>query len=169
MNRINKIIFVSKSGNCREVMAMELLKGQALWERVQVEARGLVVLMPEPVNRKAETVMISNGIVLGDFASQPLTEEDFADDTLIFTMENEEKQKILKQFEAARNVHVLTEATGDELEILNPYGGELIVYGLCFETLGKTIRKLASILNEEEYFCDERPVEIEPLEEAEEK
>ena len=43
--------------------------------------------------------------------------------------------------------HVLTDYVGDELEILDPYGGSLQSYGLCYETLRKTIKKLVKILN----------------------
>ena len=49
----------------------------------------------------------------------------------------------------AVNVEVLTELTGDELEILDPYGAELVTYGICYETLSNTIHKLAELLNEE--------------------
>jgi protein-tyrosine phosphatase len=37
---------------------------------------------------------------------------------------------------------------GDELEIIDPYGGELPAYGLCYETLRKSIKKLVRMLNE---------------------
>jgi len=45
---------------------------------------------------------------------------------------------------------VLTELVGEELEIMNPYGGTLQSYGLCFETLRQTIKKLVKLLNENE-------------------
>ena len=48
------------------------------------------------------------------------------------------------------NVQVLTELVGDELEILDPYGGTLQSYGLCFETMNKSIKKLVKLLNEGE-------------------
>ena len=48
------------------------------------------------------------------------------------------------------DVEVLTELVGDELEILNPYGGTLQSYGLCYETLNKTIQKLVKLINEGE-------------------
>ena len=59
-------------------------------------------------------------------------------------------EKILEKYENAipENVHVLTELVGDELEILDPYGGNLQSYGLCYETMRKTIQKLVNLLNE---------------------
>ena len=50
--------------------------------------------------------------------------------------------------DGAQNVEVLTDLTGDELEILDPYGAELVTYGICYETLSNSIHKLAKILNE---------------------
>ena len=40
--------------------------------------------------------------------------------------------------------------SGDELEILDPYGGSLQSYGLCYETMRKSIIKLVKLLNEGE-------------------
>ena len=48
-----------------------------------VEARGLLVQFPEPLNQKAEAVMISNGIVWENFSSRQLEESDFEDGTMV--------------------------------------------------------------------------------------
>ena len=60
--------------------------------------------------------------------------------------------KILEKYGHAdpENVYVLTELVGDELEIIDPYGGTLQAYGLCYETMRKTILKLVNLLNESE-------------------
>lgn len=133
-------------------MAVGILKEQTLKHPVEVEARGMVVLFPEPLNQKAEAVMISNGINMEAYMSKQLTEEDFTESTLVLVMEQNQREKVLEKYENARpeDVYVLTELTGDELEILDPYGGTLQSYGLCYETMRKTIRKLAALLNETE-------------------
>ena len=83
--------------------------------------------------------------------SKQLLEEDVVPENLIITMEETQRQKILKDYETEGvDVEVLTELTGDELEIINPYGGTLQSYGLCYETLNKTIRKLVNLINEGE-------------------
>ena len=84
--------------------------------------------------------------------STQLTEDDFSDDALVLVMEKGQLEKVLETYHNAdpENVHVLTELVGDELEILNPYGGTLQAYGLCYETLRKTILKLVKLLNEGE-------------------
>ena len=92
--------------------------------------------------------MISNGIALENYMSSQLEQNDFGDTTLILTFDQAAKEKVL-EMEGAQNVEVLTDLTGDELEILDPYGAELVTYGICYETLSNTIHKLAELLNEE--------------------
>lgn len=131
-------------------MAAELLKECTIKQSIDIQARGIVVLFPEPLNQKAEAVLISNGITLENYMSSQLEEEDFAQDTLVIVMGKSDKQKILDMFANAvpENVQVLTELVGDELEIMDPYGGTLQSYGICYETLSKSIKKLAAMLNQ---------------------
>lgn len=142
------MIFVGRRATCREPMAMALLQNEPLWRSVEIQARGLVVLFPEPLNQKAEAVMASSGIRIKDYMSSQLEPEDFSNDTLVLTFDREIKEKVL-EMEGAQNVYVLTDVTGDELEILDPYGGDIMTYGICLETLTNTIKKLADVLNSE--------------------
>lgn len=147
-----KIVFVAESGTCREQMAVAILGDVGLKRPVEAVARGLVVLFPEPLNQKAEAVMISNGLLTEGFMSSPLTAEDFGEDTLVLTMEEKHRGKVLEMFAEAdeEHVRVLSEFVGDELEIIDPYGGTLQMYGLCYEMLLASVKKLANILNNEE-------------------
>ena len=147
MEKIEKIIFAGKRAICREPMAAAILQREVLNFPVEILARGFVVLFPEPLNQKAEAVMISNGITLENYTSSQLESTDFGETTLILTFDQASKEKGL-EMEGAQNVEVLTDLTGDELEILDPYGAELVTYGICYETLSNSIHKLAEILNE---------------------
>ena len=151
MEKLERIIFVGRSGSCREPMAMGIIKDLTLKLDAEILARGLVVSFPEPMNGKAEAVLISNGISLQDFVSKQLKNEEITENTLVFTMEKGQREKVLSHYENAspENVYVLTDFVGDELEILDPYGGSLQSYGLCYETLRKSIKKLVKIINEE--------------------
>lgn len=150
MKEYHKIVFVAENGSCRAPMAAGILGEYNLKKPMEIVTRGLVVLFPEPLNQKAEAVMISNGINMTGYMSVQLTNDDFADDALVLVMERVQLEKVLEKYENANpeNVYVLTELVGDELEIIDPYGGALQAYGLCFETLKKTIRKLVNLLNE---------------------
>ena len=116
---------------------------------MQIEARGLVVLFPEPLNQKAAAVMISNGINMEGYMSEQLVVEDVDADTLVVVMESKDIPQVLAIIGEDRlpQVQVLTTLVGEELEIMDPYGAPLPSYGLCFESLSKTIKKLATWLN----------------------
>jgi len=150
MKIYKRIIFVSESGTCRAPMAAGILNECTLKHSIEIFSRGLVVLFPEPLNQKAEAVMISNGILMDNFTSTQLAEEDIIPDTLILVLEEAQKQKIFENYKSTSedDVFVLTELVGDELEIINPYGGNLRSYGLCYEMLSKTIKKLVKLINE---------------------
>jgi len=148
MEKLERIIFVGRSGTCREPMAMGIWEDISHDTDIEVLARGLVVSFPEPMNGKAEAILISNGINLEQFTSQELSEDDITENTLILTMERRQRDKVLAKFSNAHidHVYVLTDFVGDQLEIIDPYGGSLQSYGLCYETLRKTMKKLIKIL-----------------------
>ena len=149
---IDKIIFVAKSGTSREPMAAGIMNEFVLKKPVEILARGLVVQFPEPMNQKAEAVLISNGINTEGFTSKQLDIEEVTENTIILTMESSDRDKVLELYPEINpeHVYVLSEFVGDELEILDPYGGALQNYGLCYESLRMTIKKLVKIWNEGE-------------------
>ena len=133
-------------------MAEAIMKEYTMKYPLEIESRGLVVLFPEPLNQKAEAVLISNGITMENQMSRQLSAEDLVPENLIVAMEETQRQKVLEEYEEAAqvDVEVLTELVGDELEIINPYGGTLQSYGLCYETLNKSVKKLVDLINEGE-------------------
>lgn len=148
MKLYDKVIFVDENGTCRAPMATEIFKDMAAGSGIEACPRGLVVLFPEPLNQKAEAVMASNGFSAQEYMSAPFVLEDVGKNTLVVTMESAQRLKILEMFEGIeeRQVRVLTELVGEELEIVNPYGGALQVYGLCYETLYTSIKKLVDLI-----------------------
>lgn len=148
----DKVIFVCKSGTCRAPMAAALLRECSLKKDIIIEARGLVVLFPEPLNQKTAAVLISNGINLEGYMSEQLVAEDVDEQTLLLAMEEKDIPQALAIVgeDKQTQVQVLTALVGEELEIMDPYGAPLPSYGLCYESLSKTIKKLAVWLNEQE-------------------
>ena len=97
----NKLIFVAQTGTCREAMAAGIMGDFTLRHPLEILSRGLVVQFQEPMNQKAEAVLISNGINMENYVSQQLTEEDLTEDALVITMEEIHRERILEQFENA--------------------------------------------------------------------
>lgn len=147
--KINRIVFVGRTGTLRAPMAVGIMK--KMMPGVECAAKGLVVLFPEPMNQKVEAVLASHDITLDGFMSSPLTEDDFLPGTLVVAMGNEDYQKIIGQFESSdeKSVILLSEYVEEELEVIDPYGQSIQVYGLCYETLSNSLAKLKIKIQEE--------------------
>ncbi|MCR5194741.1 MAG: phosphotyrosine protein phosphatase [Pseudobutyrivibrio sp.] len=146
--KINRVIFASGSGTSRAPMATAIFHATEHSRPIVCEARGLIVQFPEPLNQKVEAVLISNGIELKDYSSKQLMDSDFVENTLVITMEETQRQKILSEYTNAteENTRLLNELVGDELEVMDPYGGSMQSYGLCYEVLKASIEKLMRVI-----------------------
>lgn len=149
VEKIKRIIFVCDYDTSLAPMAKAIMVKACKMKRkkVEVESRGLVVQFPEPINPKCEAILKSNGLTMAEHTSKQLTQDDFAQDTYIFTMDLKQKEKIYNEYENAVNVFVITQATDNGQDINNPYGGALSEYGKCFETLEKIINEITDIYN----------------------
>lgn len=147
--KFRRILFVSASDNSRGPMAAELLRNQKLRQEYIIESRGLVVLFPEPANQKAEAIMRSQQMTLDGHEATQFTEEDLDDETLVLTVEESQKWKIVSEYEKVKYVYTLSEYVEDERQVLSAHGQPLVGYGENFELLQELIQKLADKLNEE--------------------
>ena len=145
--RYRRITFVSRTDSARAPMAAEILRQYELKQEYVVDSRGLVVLFPEPANQKAEAIMKSARMTLGDHVSRQFGEENLQEDTLILTIDENQKNKILSEYGTGYNVYTLNEFVGDSTEIPDPYGQPLTAYGECFEVLRGLVKKLAEKLD----------------------
>ena len=149
LQKYRRILFVSKSDNCRGPMAAELLRHESLLQEYKIGSRGMVVLFPEPANQKAEAIMRSQQMTLAEHEGTQFSEEDLDDDTLILTFEETQKWKIVSDYENVKNVYTLNEYIDDDRVVSSAHGQPLVVYGENFELLKELIHKLADKLNEE--------------------
>ena len=149
LQKYRRILFVSKSDNCRGPMAAELLRHESLMQEYKIGSRGMVVLFPEPANQKAEAIMRSQQMTLASHEGTQLSEEDLDDDTLVLTFEEAQKWKIVSDYENVKHVYTLNEYIDDDRVVSSAHGQPLVVYGENFELLRELIRKLADKLNEE--------------------
>ena len=58
MQKFSRLIFVDGDDTARAPMARVIMEKKYLLEPMEICSRGLVVLFPEPVNQKAEAVLI---------------------------------------------------------------------------------------------------------------
>lgn len=147
---ITRIIFAGKNGASRSPMAAAILKSMELNKDYEIMSRGILVQFPEPLNPKVEAVLNANGIEVEDYHAVQLSDSDINSTTIIFTMEESLKNRIINKVERANedNTFVLSSYVGNELEIPNPYGGSLQLYGLCYESVKKTLEDLVNLLDQ---------------------
>ena len=151
MKRYDKLIFVSSSDTAMGPMAQAILESKYLLEELAVTSKGVIVLFPEPINPKAEAVLVSNGLSMKDHMSDPLEKEDFEDRTLVLAVSESVRQKVIKEMSLREDqIHTLNKYVGEAREVTDPYGGTLADYGQCFSQLEAYITKLVVQLNEEE-------------------
>ena len=128
-------------------MAAELLRNQELEQEYVIDSMGMVVLFPEPANQKAKAIMKSAQMTLEGHVSRQFDGEGLQDDTLILTVDGNQKEKILAEYDNLKNVYTLNEFVGDDTEIPDPYGKPLTAYGECYEVLARLVGQLAARLN----------------------
>lgn len=150
MNAFKRIIFVSNEDRTRGPMAaaimINLLKDKE--ESFLIESRGMVVLFPEPYSPKAVEAARLRDMNLPSTFSRQLTGDDFAIDTLVLTMEPEQKNKIYRKYPDARNVFTLSEFAGEPDVVLpNPYGKSDEDYRECFDALYGIVFKAVDALS----------------------
>lgn len=149
LQKYRRILFVSNSDNCRGPIAAELLRHQSLKQEYEIASRGMVVLFPEPANQKAEAIMRSHQMTLADHVATAFEETDLDDETLILTLEETQKWKIVADYQNVKHVYTLNEYIEDDRVVHSTHGQPLVAYGENFELLRELIQKLAKKLDEE--------------------
>ena len=146
--KYHKILFLSNTDTSRGVMCAQILKNMDLQDYYFIDSRGMVVLFEEPVNQKAEAVMISNKLEVSSHMSQQINAEDIDENTLVLTMDESIKERIIAEYGDTNNIFTLCEYVDVCVEIPNPYGKALQSYGECYEVLVRLMNKLADTLND---------------------
>lgn len=149
MKQYSKVIFVDEDDNSRSATAKIIMRSKFLLRPIIIESRGMVVLFSEPMNQKAEAVLISNGYSVAEHEARQLTKEDMGEDALLLTMEDGQKEKIFSNYGHAANVYTLTEYVKINGDVVPPFGEPLTEYGKCYELLNFLVMGLVTQLNED--------------------
>ncbi|MDK2808851.1 MAG: protein arginine phosphatase [Clostridiales bacterium] len=147
--KYRKVLFVCTGNTCRSPMAEIIFRSLQFEDGIDVISRGTVVLFPEPANPRAVTVISSHGMKLENHRARQLKEKDITDDTLVLTMTVSQRNKLEKQYELDGNLYTIKEFAGEEGDVLDPYGGDLVDYEKCYSELYRLVKKTCVKLNEE--------------------
>ena len=146
--KYRKLIFVCRDNSCRSPIAAAIMREINEIPELEIISRGIIVLFPEPYNPKARAILASNNIILENGTSIGLEGSDFTEDTLVLTMDRDEKQKVQSEFENNQNVYTIMEFAGGSGDIFDPYGGDSDVYALFFESIKTWVTQVHNTLYE---------------------
>ncbi len=149
--KYTKIIFLDEEntalGPLAEALLKEMLKKNGI-TGISVRSRGNVVLFPEPINPKIAEIAGNNGLNLSGHMALQMENGDFADSTLVLTLDNDSKQKAYSKYAGAVNVFGIREFLGENGDIKFQMGksvGEYAdVYSLLDRTIGSLVEKITS-------------------------
>ena len=146
-----RVVFVDGDATARSVMAAAIMREEPIGTEVEVLARGLVVLFPEPVNQKIEAILASNNLTAKGHEAVQLTPEDIDSDTLLLVMEKDQIKKVQELSPRAEHVATVSGFAGFAGDIEPLYGADLPTCGKCFEILQGLVKIIAEkLLNEED-------------------
>ncbi|MCR5690985.1 MAG: hypothetical protein K6G62_02090 [Eubacterium sp.] len=119
-----KIIFLSKEDLLLGPMSQWIMKSILMDKSKEIVSRGLVVLFPEPQNKKVTDLLVLHGIPCEEKQSQEFSTEEVDEKTLILTMNFPQKVKLVEDYELQENVYTLKEFLDLEGDVFDPYGGD---------------------------------------------
>lgn len=133
---IERILFVCIGNICRSPMAEALLRAKlgAKAERFHISSAGLAALIDHPVTKQAKNLLEKRNIDISRHRARQLNEEIVKDADIIFTMDNAQKQYILKRYPFACGKTFLL---GNEVP--DPYTKTEHDYEIAFQLIEKGI------------------------------
>lgn len=130
MIEYNKIIFICKENVLLSPMAEWIMKSILMDKSKEICSRGLVVLFPEPRNKKVTDLLMNHAVPCEEQVSKEFTLDEVDENTLLLTMDFMEKVKLVEDYELSDNVYTLKEFAQEEEEgeslepdVLDPYSG----------------------------------------------
>lgn len=138
--KYRRVLFISRDDSTLGPLAAAIFKNICSDKQAEVLSRGMVVLFESPINPKVQVILGSHEIEVLCPTSTPLTEQDFDRDTLVLTMNEEQRASFYFAYPLI-DVAVLSDFV-EEQELIDPYGGTLMDYEKCYEHLTVVLKKL---------------------------
>lgn len=149
MMKYRRVIFVSTDNTCLGPAAESIFNRITGGREIEAISRGMVVLFPEPMNAKMLSVMNDHGLTLQKEFSEPLTEEDIVEDTLLLAMCDQDVALVREMFPDAK-VYKLRNFVGEKGDVEVPLGGSLSDYEVCYEHIDLLTKMAAEKLFRED-------------------
>ncbi len=149
MAEYNKIIFVCKENVILSPMAEWIMKSILMDRSKEICSRGLVVLFPEPRNKKVTDLLMNHAVPCEEQVSQGFVPDEVDEHTLILSMNFMEKVKLIEEFGLTESVYTLKEFAEEEEEgealepdVQDPYSGDEEAYEESYVELKDLLYKV---------------------------
>jgi protein arginine phosphatase len=139
---MQRILFVCTGNTCRSPMAEAILKSKKI-DGLEVKSAGIYAATGSEASAHARKVLEDHQID-HHHSSNLLNVESVRWADLILTMTISHKNAILQQYpEFAAKVFTLKEFTGEnyDVDVVDPFGGNLAIYQETYQELEKLITK----------------------------
>lgn len=136
------VYFVCTGNTCRSPMAEAILKHKGI-SNIEVKSAGVYAMDGGEMSINAQKVLDEQGISHNHTSTQ-VTEQDLKWATIILTMTRAHKEIILRNYpKFADKTFTLKEYATPytELDVSDPFGGDVHMYRQTFEELSKLIQK----------------------------
>lgn len=137
------VLFVCTGNICRSPMAAALLRSyaEARGDALQVESAGTWGVEGEPASPLAQRVISERGLSLDGHIARTVSRELLQSAAVLIVMTRSHRDALAAEFPETRpKLYMMSELSGMQYDIADPYGRPLAAYEACATNLEQLIQ-----------------------------